>query len=66
MRDQTERLLTLEESAELLGTGVRFARRLIAERRIQFVKVGRHVRIPQRALRDYIDAATVHPTRAPR
>jgi excisionase family DNA binding protein len=66
VRDQTERLLTLEESAELLGTGVRFARRLIAERRIQFVKVGRHVRIPQRALRDYIDAATVHPTRAPR
>jgi excisionase family DNA binding protein len=66
MSDPTERLLTLEQSAELLGTGVRFTRRLIAERRIQFVKVGRHVRIPEEALRQYIDAATVQPTRAPR
>lgn len=66
MSENTGRLLTLEESAEILGTGVRFARRLIAERRIQFVKVGRHVRIPQQALREYIEAATVHPTRTAR
>ena len=57
------RLLTLEDAADLLGTGVRFTRRLIAERRIEFVKVGRHVRIPLQALRDYVDAATVHPSR---
>lgn len=61
MNDQTERLLTLEESAQILGTGVRFARRLIAERRIEFVKVGRHVRIPERALQTFIEASTVYP-----
>jgi len=63
MRDVTDRLLTLEETAEILGTGVRFARRLIAERRIEFVKVGRHVRILRSALADFIDASTVYPTR---
>ena len=66
MRDDIERLLTLEEAADVLGTGLRFTRRLIAERRIEFVKVGRHVRIPKTALAEYVQAATVHPTRAPR
>ena len=32
MNDKSERLLTLEESAEILGTGIRFARRLISLR----------------------------------
>lgn len=63
MDTQTDRLLTLEESAEILGTGLRFARRLIAERRIEFVKIGRHVRIPERALHAFIEASTVYPTR---
>lgn len=36
---------TVEEAAEYLGTGVRFVRRIIAERRIAFHKVGRHVRL---------------------
>ena len=45
-----ERLLKLDEAAELLGTSPRFPRRLIAQRRIRFVKVGRHVRIPESAL----------------
>lgn len=57
----SEHLLTVEQAAELLGTTVRFPRRLIAERRITFVKVGRHVRIPQDALTGYIDAHTVQP-----
>jgi excisionase family DNA binding protein len=56
---QHDRLLTVEEAAEVLGTGVRFTRRLVAERRIPFVKVGRHVRIPTTALREFIAAATV-------
>ena len=54
-----DRLLTVEETAERLGTGVRFARRLIAERRITFVKVGRHVRIPEDAVEQFVAAATV-------
>jgi excisionase family DNA binding protein len=56
-------LLTLEQAAEVLGTGQRFTRRLVAERRICFVKVGRHVRIPRRALDEFIAEATVQPER---
>jgi excisionase family DNA binding protein len=55
-----DRLLTVDQVAERLGTTVRFPRRLIAERRITFVKVGRHVRIPESALAAYVDAHTVH------
>ncbi|WP_098899172.1 helix-turn-helix domain-containing protein [Streptomyces sp. st77] len=58
----TDRLLTVEEAAQLLGTTARFPRRLIAERRIVFVKVGRHVRIPESALADFISANTVQPS----
>jgi excisionase family DNA binding protein len=57
----TDRLLTVEQAAQLLGTTARFPRRLIAERRIIFVKVGRHVRIPEGALADFVAANTVQP-----
>jgi excisionase family DNA binding protein len=56
-----ERLLTVSEVAELLGTTERFPRRLIAERRIRFVRVGRHVRIPESALGEFIAAGVVEP-----
>jgi excisionase family DNA binding protein len=56
-----DKLLTVEEVAERLGTTVRFPRRLIAERRIQFVKLGTHVRIPESALREFIAQSTVEP-----
>ncbi|MEV4919018.1 helix-turn-helix domain-containing protein [Streptomyces tirandamycinicus] len=56
-------LLTVEQAADRLGTTVRFPRRLIAERRIAFVKIGRHVRIPESALNAYIDGNTVQPVR---
>jgi excisionase family DNA binding protein len=56
-----ERHLTVSQVAELLGTTERFPRRLIAERRIRFVRIGRHVRIPESALRDYIAAGLVDP-----
>jgi excisionase family DNA binding protein len=46
MAPVTDRLLRCEDAAKLLGTSPRFPRRLIAERRIKFVRVGRHVRIP--------------------
>jgi excisionase family DNA binding protein len=51
----------VQQVAERLGTGVRFPRRLIEERRITFVKVGRHVRIPERAVDAFVDANTVEP-----
>ncbi|MEV6009885.1 helix-turn-helix domain-containing protein [Streptomyces sp. NPDC051976] len=56
-----DRLLTVGEVADRLGTGVRFPRRLIEERRITFVKVGRHVRIPESALDAWVLANTVSP-----
>jgi excisionase family DNA binding protein len=59
--DRFDRLLTVGQAAELLGTGERFPRRLIAERRIRFVHVGRHVRIPESALRDFVAAGLVEP-----
>jgi excisionase family DNA binding protein len=60
---EVERLLSVAEVADLLGTTDRFPRRLIAERRIRFVRVGRHVRIPVSAVREFIDAGLVDPAR---
>lgn len=56
-----EQLLSVEEAAAVFGTSVRFPRRLIAERRIRFVHVGRHVRIPASAVAEFIEAGTVQP-----
>lgn len=54
-------LLTVAQVADLLGTTERFPRRLIAERRIAFVHVGRPVRIPESAVRDFVAAGLVEP-----
>jgi excisionase family DNA binding protein len=54
-------LLTYDDVAELLGTGPRFVRRLVAERRIRYVKVGRHVRIPESAVLAFVLAGTIEP-----
>jgi excisionase family DNA binding protein len=59
--DGYDLLLTAEEAADRLGTGVRFTRRLIAERRIRFVRVGRHVRIPVSAIAELVEQGTVLP-----
>ena len=56
---EVEQLLTVAEVAELLGTSERFPRRLIAERRIEFVKIGHHVRIRESALAAFIEAGSV-------
>lgn len=55
------RLLTVEAAAEYMSTSVRFIRRLIAERRIEFVKIGRHVRITESALAEFVEAWRVEP-----
>jgi excisionase family DNA binding protein len=61
MNNAPDRLLTMAEAAELLATTERFPRRLVEERRIRFVRVGRHVRIPESAVREFIEAGTVEP-----
>jgi excisionase family DNA binding protein len=55
----TDKLLTVEETAERLGTSVRFVRRLVFERRIAYVKLGRHVRIASRDPDAFIAAGRV-------
>ncbi|MEU0740702.1 helix-turn-helix domain-containing protein [Streptomyces sp. NPDC006134] len=62
----TDRYLSVDQVAELLGTSVRFPRRLVEERRIRYVKVGRHVRIPASALEEFIASRMVEPLRRPR
>ncbi|MFJ1897192.1 excisionase family DNA-binding protein [Streptomyces sp. NPDC088115] len=59
----TDPLLTGDQAAERLGTTTRFPRRLVAERRIAFVKVGSHVRIKASVLEAYIEGSTVQPIR---
>jgi excisionase family DNA binding protein len=54
-----ERLLTVDEAAERLGTSTRFIRRLIAERRIAYTKLGRHVRIAGGDLDAYVASGRV-------
>ncbi len=67
-RADVEQLLTVAEVAELLGTTERFPRRLVTERRIRFVHIGRHVRIPASAVAEFIAAGMVEPVtiRSPR
>jgi excisionase family DNA binding protein len=52
-------LLTPQEAADQLGTSLRFVRRLIFERRIPFIRVGRHVRIAASDLDAFIAAGPV-------
>ncbi len=49
-------LLTLEDVAKRLDVPPRFVRRLVAERRITYHKVGRYVRFHERDIADYLAA----------
>jgi excisionase family DNA binding protein len=64
MTTTPDRLLTVDQAAELLGTSSSFPRRLVAERKIRFVRVGSRIRIPESAIHDYIAAGTVQPVTA--
>jgi excisionase family DNA binding protein len=52
-------LLTIGQAGEYLGTGERFVRRLVAQRRISYVKLGKYVRLQQSALDAFIEAGRV-------
>jgi excisionase family DNA binding protein len=56
---EIERLYTKSEAAELLNISHRFITRLVLERRIGFVKVGRLVRIPHSAICEIVSAGTI-------
>jgi excisionase family DNA binding protein len=63
-RPRPSELLTVADAAGRLGVPVRFIRRLIAERRIRFYKIGRYVRIDGRDLDAFIEAGRVDPSQA--
>jgi excisionase family DNA binding protein len=50
------RLCSIDEAAEHLGVSVRFVRRLVAERRIRHMKVGRYVRFDRTDLDAFVAA----------
>lgn len=52
-------MLTVPEVAERLGTSQRFVRRLIAERRIPYTKLGKHVRVADNDVDAFIAAGRV-------
>ena len=43
----------------MLNVKERFVRRLIAERRISFLKLGKYVRIPEESIRDFENSSWV-------
>lgn len=57
----TCRYLSVPEAADYLNTSVRFIRRLIAERRVAFHKLGKHVRFAVIDLDAYVAAGRVEP-----
>lgn len=56
-----EKFFTVPQAAEYLNTSERFVRRLVAERRIAFHHVGRHVRIALSDLDSWLAAGRVEP-----
>jgi excisionase family DNA binding protein len=60
---QLRDLLSVPEAAERLRTPERFIRRLIAERRIRFYKVGRYIRFDSRDLDAFVLAGLIEPRR---
>ena len=55
-------LLDKRQVAQRLNVGPRFVERLIAEKRIPYVKVGRHVRIRVSAVDGFVISNTVRPS----
>jgi excisionase family DNA binding protein len=56
-------MLTVEQAAQRLGTPPRFVRRLIAERRIRFYKLGKYVRLHPDDVAAYIRQGCVDTVR---
>jgi excisionase family DNA binding protein len=54
-----DKLLTVPQAAEVLNAREGFVRRLLFERKLRHVKLGRLVRIPMSAIHAYLDENTV-------
>lgn len=55
---ESDPLLDWDRSAERLGVSPRMVKRIVADRLVPVVRVGRHIRIRQSALDAYIEANT--------
>ncbi|MEU5690733.1 excisionase family DNA-binding protein [Actinosynnema sp. NPDC020468] len=55
---------SVTEAADYLSTTVRFIRRLVADRRVRFYKVGRYVRFKRADLEAYVESGRVEPITA--
>ncbi len=54
-------LLAVNDVAELMNVTPRFVRRLIAERRIRYFKLGRHVRIAKADVDNWVRQCCIDP-----
>jgi excisionase family DNA binding protein len=55
-------LLDIDGLADRLGVGERFVRRLVEERRIPYLKIGRLVRFDAREVEEWISSRRIQPT----
>lgn len=54
-------LLTIDQAADRIGMSARYVRRLIAERRVPFYRLGRAVRLDPNDLSAHVCAGRVEP-----
>jgi excisionase family DNA binding protein len=59
-------MISVEQLADELGVTVRYVRRIIAERRISYVKVGHLIRFPRAEVERWIEANRVYALRGRR
>lgn len=59
-RDGKPALISVEQLADELGVTVRYVRRIVAERRIAYVKVGHLVRFQRDEVERWVDANRVN------
>ncbi len=57
--DDLRQLLDIGQAAERLGASPRFVRRLVFERRLAYIKVGKYVRFEAADLEDWLVAHRV-------
>lgn len=56
-------LIGVEELATQLGVGVRYVRRLVAERRVPYIKLGHLVRFDPAEIHDWLERCRHEPRR---
>ena len=64
MQSDRAMLLDIEQLANRLGVSVRYVRRLVAERRIEYIKVGHLVRFEPQQVERWIDHSRVSALRS--